>query len=358
METLIEQIVEMPVINPDSGSKSRSFVYMGKVDEVTSDRVIDYKNTANIGRFIHTMTISFQAEMYALAVHHQFKRVLTDMEYRLVQRPGLKFTPKDAEPNFAVREVGKDRAAKAGILSETKARRYAETKNQKRKALNGPAAFLVEDRTKPAVTRDTYEQRCYQQLIDEPERVRSHSLHLNGGAMQEAQGHLWTCSKRVLENRRTGRWLPNAQACYDWNKECPFIQLCDCVRAGAKPDWIIEDNYRVVENSHPELGDVGKGRMDVLTHSSCGALARCEVFYFWAYERGLRRGVEDSEALWIGNAMHRGMEVFAKEGLDAALLAIDEWAEQNPVLGDDVRKQDEQIAKSRAMVRAASERWG
>ena len=62
--------------------------------------------------------------------------------------------------------------------------------------------------------------------------------------------------------------------------------------------------------------------------------------------------------LWVGNAMHAGMEAFAKQGIEAALSAIDEWAEQNPVLGDDVRRQDEQIAKSRAMVRAASERWG
>ena len=358
MSNLIEQTVEIPIVNPDTDAKSRSFVFMGKVDLVEGHTVTDYKNSSNIARYIHTMTLSFQPELYALAVRHQFSRQLTDMEYRLVQRPALKFTPKDAEPSYAILKEGQDRAVKANLPSMKAALDFME---EKRKAASYGVeshAYYAEDRTKPAVTRDGYEQRCYEQIVGDPERIMSHPLHLNEGRMRQAQGYLWDCSKRVLENRRTGRWIHNPQACYDWNKTCPFIRLCDAMAAGADCDWIADEEFYEVDNQHPELGDAANLRLDVLTYSSCSDLSRCEMLYRWKYERCLRKGQEDSEPLWVGSAMHIGMAAFAENGLEAALTAVDEWSEANPVLGDDVRKADEQTAKARAMCRAAAEKWG
>ena len=83
------------------------------------------------------------------------------------------------------------------------------------------------------------------------------------------------------------------------------------------------------------------------------------MYYYWRHEMKLRRGVEsDSEPLWVGSAMHRGVEAYADGGLPAANTAIDDWANANPVLGEDANwRQDEQAARARAMVQVAAIKW-
>ncbi|KKL00154.1 hypothetical protein LCGC14_2628830, partial [marine sediment metagenome] len=167
---------------------------------------------------------------------------------------------------------------------------------------------------------------------------------------------LWDCSKRILDSRRNNRWLPSAQACYAWNRPCAYLPLCEAVSHGADPNWIVEEQF---EKSalHPELPGVGPEALEVLTQSSLGVLTLCEVMYYWRYERGIRPRREDSEALWTGSATHVGLQAYAAGGLDAAKIAIEEWERNNPALGDGVRYADQQIARARAIVRAAAERW-
>ena len=56
--------------------------------------------------------------------------------------------------------------------------------------------------------------------------------------------------------------------------------------------------------------------------------------------------------------MHRGLEAYATGGIEAAYGTIDDWADANPILGEDAaRIQDQQIGKARAMVMAAAQKW-
>ncbi len=357
METLVEQIVEMPITNPKTNRASRSFIYMGKVDLAVGTKIVDYKGCAKIEQTICKLALSFQAELYALAIEARTKKRLTDMEYRLIQRPQKGYNPKEAKPCFAVIQSGRKKAVKAGIPTLEEAQRILAEKESALPA-GEVSSFHIEDRTTAAVTREDYEEACYQQLIDDPDRLKIHPLHLNRGSMEQARAYLWDCAKRILDNRRSKRWLHNANACFNWSRRCPYLDLCETLAAGGDPSWIMEERFHVASTVHPELGEKAHDRWNVLTYSSCEDLVSCEMFYWWKYEYRLRRGDnEETEPLRVGSAMHLGMEVFAKKGLQPALLAIDEWMANNPVLGDDVRKQDEQIAKARAMVRAASERW-
>jgi hypothetical protein len=98
--------------------------------------------------------------------------------------------------------------------------------------------------------------------------------------------------------------------------------------------------------------------VDIITYSSGTCLCHCEQKYCFRYEQCLVPKRDDSEARWVGSAMHAGQEALAKGGMDAALKAIDEWASRNPVIGEcQFARQQEQVCKAKAMVRASAEKW-
>lgn len=346
----VEHVVSMPVVNPETNRASRSFVFMGVLDAETDDKIVDYKGTSRPDRFITQLSIGYQAELYALARQHEGRKVL-EIEYRIIARPGLKYShPKY---RYAVTKPGRKSAIK--VFDDP-----AEAES-----LAAMRGADVETRVTGDADRDAYEQRCLEWLAEDHARVRSHPYFVNPVKLQQAKWFLWECGKRILDSRANNRWIPNVRACFAYDRPCIFQPLCEAVLNGADVDWTKDDQFRQVESSHPELEGADKAPLIVnlmrvvLTHSSLGDLTRCEMLYYWRHEQRLRKQVdEDSEPLWVGSAMHVGMAAFATDGLDAALAAIDEWAEKNPVLGFDASwRQDEQIARARAMVRAAAAKW-
>ncbi|MCZ6654826.1 MAG: PD-(D/E)XK nuclease family protein [Planctomycetota bacterium] len=344
IDTTIESVVSMPILNPETGARSRTFEYWGVVDKLEGSTIIDWKSTDDPARFIHQKRIGLQAELYALALKAAGVHVDT-IEYRLIQKPGLKFSP--ATYKWAVMKAGRKSAVKV-----------CETEDEAKK-LAVMQGGTVEKRVKGDDGRDKYEERCLSWVLEDPTRMVTHSHHLTSARLDQAKHLLWESTKRILDNRRTGRWLANEHACFNYNRECECLPLCECEMMGGDTDWIIEDQYEVVDDLHPELGGVERSK-DVLTYSSCSKLRLCEVKYYWQVERGLRRrGRDTGDALWIGSAMHAGLEAYAKGGVSEALPAIDQWAESSPIIGEvQARFQDQQIGKARAMVRAAAIKWG
>jgi len=308
VETSTEQIISLAVINPNNGVEARCR-FKGKIDRVEESKIIDWKGVAKVDRFITRSRIGYQGELYTLA--KQAANVAIDeIEYRLIARPTIRMYVKDE-------------------------------KESKETGLPVP---------------EVYENRCLKWLLGDPAKMTTHNYPIHSAKLEQAEWYLWESSRRLLENRRCDRWIPNTHACFAWERECQYIPLCDAVQNGADVEWLIDSGYRVLDNSHPELGDEGKG--NIITYSSLGDLHLCEMIYFWAHERRLRKGVgEDSEALWIGNAMHAGMEKI-DEGPEAARLAVTGWADRNPVLGEkDNHMQEQQVARANAMIRAAAIKW-
>lgn len=296
MTTATEQLVSLPVINPDTGHKSRTFVYRGKVDRVEGGTLIDWKSCADPNRFIRSKKIGFQPYLYAMAVEAAGTKLDT-IEYRLITTPKIKMCSKDT---------------------------------------NAAA----------------YEDRCVEWLGQDGKLV-THQLMLNPARMVAAKEYLWEASKRILDSRLNHRWLPNENACHMWERVCEYAPLCEAVAEGADVKWLIDEHYgRSVV--HQELGG---GNRDELTYSSLSTLTLCERKYYWQIEQGLRKKLDYTEALWLGSAMHAGLEAFVEGGRKAAGQAIARWEQQNPAIGDDVRYNEQQAAKARAMVRAAAERW-
>ncbi len=302
-ETQSEVIVTMPIVNPRTGWRSRSFSWAGKIDELNPSKVIDYKSASDPGLYLWRETLSFQPEMYALGAKHMFDVDVTEVEYRIVKTPGIKLCSKDSS-----------------VLA--------------------------------------YENRVLEWLQEKPDGVTTCTLLVSRARLEAARRYLWVCSKRVLQCRNDGVWLPNRSACNDWNRECAFKPLCECLAdGGCWQDLVDIGDYRVVDNIHPELAEYDKD-LGLLTHSSTGVLTNCEQRYEWIFEHCLRKGEEPIDARWLGSAMHAGLDAYAKDGKEAAFKAIEEWAQENPILGPDAaHKRDQEVARARAMVRAAWEKW-
>jgi hypothetical protein len=304
MPNLIEKTVSLPVINPDTRRASRSFMFMGALDlyDESSKSIDDYKSTKDPERFIRERSINFQPELYANAVMAPpMSLPVEQVRYKLVTTPSIKF-------------CGKDKDASA------------------------------------------YEDRCFDWLC-QPGKVVEHSIPIIPSRLLQAQLFLWDASKRVLDNRKTGRWMANGQACYSWERACPYMKLCEACCQGADVQWLIENRFKESQK-HPELDLLVPSDKDILTYSSVTMLTLCEQKYLWRYEMGLvPRNDEDVEALWLGSAVHVGLAAMSRLGPEAANDAINEWEAANPAVGDGVRYNEQQCAKAKAMVRAASAKW-
>ena len=379
-----ERVVSMSIVNPDTGGKSRSFRYVGLVDLQPEAEVADWKGVADPDRFIKASRIGYQAERYALALLHEGKAI-RKITYRLLTRPTIGY--KRPKFTWAVKKVGRESAVgvfdsepeaaalirekleKEGTADDARLAKWEEAcKKADAKGKPNPdrpepktGEYSIEERASGNPTRDHYEDECVEWLRQDG-KVIEHDHFINDRKLTHARWGMWEATKRILDCRSNDRWMANDQACYDWNKPCPYIDLCDAVQNGADVEWAIEDQFQTAP-PNPELAghDVGEG-LPILTHSMMQSLSRCEMYYQWRFERGIvkRYDDDDKDAMWIGSAVHVALDVANKVGRldDQALVAIDKWADANPVLGEDPAwKQDEQIAKARAMARVAMIRW-
>lgn len=196
-EALTEHVVDMPVVNPDGGT-SRTFRYCGVLDGLDVSQLVDWKRVNDTADFIRSKTIGYQTELYAAALAEKGIEVHS-ARFRLITEPTIRFCNKD-----------------------------------------GGSTRL-------------YEDRCVEWLKDDPSKVMEHEMYVNPGRIREARYWLWNVSKRILENRRTGRWLRNEFACRTWNRMCEYSPICEAEASGGDPEWIIGQEFEVIDDPHPEL---------------------------------------------------------------------------------------------------------
>lgn len=295
MDKLIEEPVTFPLTD--------EYTFAGKIDEVQpkNRRIVDYKGVSSISDFMDQRAISFQVEDYVIAVKRALDLDIQEIEYRLIERPSIKFCGKDK-----------------GNL-------------------------------------DYYELRCLEWLRQQG-KLKSALVPINEYSLKSAMRFLQTTIRRIDQNKSDNSWQPNHSACQDWGHTCEFLPLCEAIKYGADVKALVTKDYHQREIRHPELGINDKG---TITYSSSSMLAQCEAKYFWHYHMQLSRtGQMATAPLFIGAALHWGMEVLAEGGVDAARAAVTEWGSKQRVLGQDmVLKRDEMLAKAKAMFRAAAEKW-
>jgi hypothetical protein len=197
-QKIAEQAVEMMVINPETGAPSRTFVYRGVVDGVDGKTLVDWKTVADVTDFIEKKQIGYQTELYAAALAYAGISI-TSAVFRLITVPTIKLCNKDG---------GNPRV---------------------------------------------YEDRCVEWLKSDPTLLVEHEMFVDAGRIERAKHWLWTASKRILENRRTGRWPTNEHACQTWSRRCEYMDICLAEARGNDAQWIMDQGFDVVDDPHPEL---------------------------------------------------------------------------------------------------------
>lgn len=198
-----ERTFDVPIINPETGSKSRTFRFCGKFDGMMGDWLLDYKTTADPVQFIMSQRLGYQLTGYIYgASEGGEKTTIENALYRIVTRPTLR---------------------RGGI---TKKRKEVETPEE-------------------------YEARCYEWLGQDGKIVEE-EVWFTEASLQAFIGYLWQLTQSILWARRSGAWLRNVLACKHWNRTCEYLGLCLQVAGGKDMEKVNTDGYEVTD-PHPEL---------------------------------------------------------------------------------------------------------
>lgn len=293
-----EIVVNLPILNPETGAASRTFRYWGTIDELAGGKISDYKTTKDPDQFIFEKRVSYQPELYAWAAEQALRVEIHELEYRIIQSPSILF-------------CGKDKDA------------------------------------------DAYEERCVEWLWDSPSKLQTHTIPINRSKMDSAKQWLWDGAKRILENRRATRWMTNEHACYKWSKQCEYGNACGTMIEGGDWKYIIDQQFKKADERYgsPE------SELEVLSYSQVSQLTLCEMKYWFRYELGVVPDNHYDEATHTGSASHVGIAAFRIGGQDAAFAAVDEWFKRQPVIGSLADKAEQARRRVRAIVRAAAQKW-
>lgn len=165
----------VPIENPQTGARSRTFSLAGKIDEVVDNEdeiwIVEYKTAAQINKaYIDRLQLDSQITTYSYSVQRLLGRPVAGIIYRIAKKPSLR-------------------------------RRKNET------------LFEFQDR----ITAD-YEARP-EFYFDEQKLYRSQD------DLDEFQEELWQITQDILTARRKELWYKNTSRCAEWGG-CEFLPLC------------------------------------------------------------------------------------------------------------------------------------
>jgi hypothetical protein len=222
----------LPLVNPTTGRKSRSWLFAGKVDgiaELPDGRlaIVEHKTSGQglepESDYWKRLRIDSQISLYWQAAKALGYNVQTII-YDVIRKPTIR--PK------AVTKAAQKEIAETGLYC-------------------GEAAEVCDHETPSMygarLNCDIGERPDYYYARQEIPRVEQD--------LADAMNDLWQTAKILSDCRSRGHWPRNTSACIGFGR-CQYFDLCangyDC-KAGNVPDGFIR-----VDNTHPELEELGK----------------------------------------------------------------------------------------------------
>jgi hypothetical protein len=279
------------LVNPETGSASRTWRLGGKIDAIVRDAagrvlIVEHKTaTGEIGpgsEYWKRLRLDGQVSIYyegARSMGYDVEGCLYDVLAKPALRP-YKATPLES------RKFTKD------------GRLYATQREQDE-------------------TPEEYRDRLLNAIAEAPTACFQRGEVVRFEAeMADALHDVWSIAKQIREAELAKRFPRNPDACVRWNRTCDFFPVCTGEATVDSPA------FRRVTDLHPELAGSGTG---LLTTSRLSSARACQRLHKLRYTDGIRPAVE-AEALRFGSLIHKGLEAWWKappdERLDAALAAI------------------------------------
>lgn len=288
----VEEVFHLPVVNPETGAKSRTFTQAGKYDGIVgfSGRtyLLEHKTTSDdisdpTGTYFSRLAIDSQVSAYVLA-NWQSGRKLDGTLYDVIKKPGIR--PKNLS------KADRAHIASGGEYFGFKIPRDVQF-----------AVSQTQDRECP----ELYACRLARDTIENPEKYFARKMIPRLDAeVTEYAGELWEVGQSIISARARDAHYRNSGACVEYNTPCAYLGICSGFDT---PD---SDKWEVVKNRHPELPIIGEdGGKDVLTNSRIKCFQSCRRRHLYKYELGIRRrDDEERESLYFGSLIHTALEAW------------------------------------------------
>lgn len=292
----VEQEVVSPLINPDTGRKSRAFpLHCSKLDVLAHHIceglcVVEHKTTSEKiddpdAPLFKRLPFDSQVSKYALSCWQSGKKV-SAVVYDLCRKPGIrprKLTKADYETlihsgeycGFVITGDSKMAAAESGDENP-----------------------------------ELFEYRVARETIDNPDSyfVRKPLRPLDNEIVDYAR-ELWDIARDMHWSHKEEMFTRNPGACLMYGRPCEYLGICSGHDTPDSDKWVRK------EQVHRELETQFKdGGRKVLTHSRIRCWQTCKRKEYFRYIMGLERAdSDDGEALTFGRLFHLGLEAWWKE---------------------------------------------
>ncbi len=245
----VEQAFEVPLINPDTGAASRTFVLAGKMDLRTPDEIVEYKtggeDISDGSMYWLRLRLDPQLSLYWLAAR------------AMGCEPRVVVYDVTRKPTISPKKLTMADSAKFLDTAEYMGQRFDVLVSGGRIEVNGVAAE-VEPGVKSGTfavreTIDMWAARLLQDISERPNfyYARREVPRLDD-ELAEFQAELWAESQTLLHRRARGLWPRtgcNTRAC-DY---CQFADLC-LQRISVDPQNP-PAGYEILPDVHPELAE-------------------------------------------------------------------------------------------------------
>jgi hypothetical protein len=294
-----EMLWHLPIINPLTGRKSRTYTQAGKVDGIVTMNgqrfLLEHKTTSDDisdpnAPYWRRLAIDCQVSMYGLAMWQSGLK-LDGTVYDVIRKPTIrpKEIPKgsakkpDAENIGTLIEIEKFGTYFGGGVPQ-------ETLDAIRNGwLTREDALLFRHRLVDDVVArpaNYFQRRIVPRMSDD---------------LVEWSEELWDLAQEMNSATVKNRHYRNSEACMAYSRPCEYLALC------SGHDTPESENWRTSDGVHQELGvEFGSS---VITCSRIKCFQTCRRKHFWRYVKNLRKQQEDeAEALHFGRLLHIGLE--------------------------------------------------
>lgn len=222
----LEKNFSGPLVNPQTGANSKSFLLAGKVDGIVKQDglyfLLEHKTASQIdGSYLEKLWTDFQIVLYSWYIELTMGIKISGIIYNVLVKARLQQSKGETESEYQERL--------ADLIAKSKTGRSSA----KRKM--------------PETDEEFYQRLC--EKYREPGMFHREILYISKDQFTELQSELWELSQSLLDARRRNVFYRNTAYCFQFNKPCAYFPLC---RSGENPN-LIENHYeRVAPNE--ELG--------------------------------------------------------------------------------------------------------
>ena len=221
----LEKVFQGPIVNPETGAASRSFVLSGKVDGIVRIGneyfVLEHKTASLLdSSYLERLWTDFQITLYAYYVEQTLGLPITGILYNVLVKAKLQQSAGETEEEFEARRA--ELLAKSKTGKSSAQRRMPETDEE-------------------------FQARLAEKYAD-PALFHREMLYLSRDRFDLLRSELWELTQAFLDARRRGVFYQNTSHCFQYNRPCPYFALC---RSNGNSN-VLENFYQRVE-PHEEL---------------------------------------------------------------------------------------------------------